>query len=179
MDAFPLVRHDFRGWTGRDPVVIVRGMGKVDVLDRVTADLACGHTTPAIRRLSSLVAAYPTDLDLRQRLAAAHRSVGNLVQAGRWGYLHADAHPAETAAFERAYPSVARRLRELRWPARGQAATDFARGRLAALGADRVTAPATRPAGRLRLDRRLTLALLVSAPFAVLGAITVVQWLMG
>src|SRR5438067_7684959 len=105
-------------------------MGKADVLDRVATDLARGHTTPAIQRLSSLVAAHPTDLDLRRRLAGAQRLVGNLVAAGRWGYLDADAEPAETAAFERAYPSPAQRLRELRWPPRGQAATDFARTRL-------------------------------------------------
>jgi hypothetical protein len=152
-------------------------MGKVDVLDRVAADLARGHTMPAIQRLSSLVAAYPTDLDLRRRLADAQRQVGNQVEAGRWGYLHADADPAETAAFERAYPSPARRLRELRWPARGHAATDYARARLAALGADRAVTP-TR-ARRWRPGRRLVVALLFTAPLAVLGAVTVVQWLMG
>src|SRR5438067_9921093 len=101
-------------------------MGKADVLDRVATDLARGHTTPAIRRLSSLVAAHPTDLDLRRRLAAAQRLVGNLVEAGRWGYLNADTDPAETDAFERAYPSLDRRVRELRWPAEGYAATEFA-----------------------------------------------------
>jgi len=154
-------------------------MGKADVLDRVSADLARGHTTPAIQRLSSLVAAYPTDLDLRRRLAAAQRMVGNLVQAGRWGYLDADADPAATAAFERAYPSPSQRLRELRWPPRGHAATDFARTRLAALGADRVTGPAARPVSRWLRGRRFRVALVVAAPFAVLGTITVFQWLVG
>src|SRR5438874_4537372 len=108
-------------------------MPKADVLDRVDADLARGHTAPAIQRLSSLVAAHPTDLDLRGRLAAVHRMVGNRIEAGRWAYLHADADPAETAAFERAYPSAAQRWREVRWPAAGQAATEFARERLASL----------------------------------------------
>jgi hypothetical protein len=153
-------------------------MGKADVLDRVAVDLASGYTTPAIRRLSSLVAAYPTDLDLRRRLAAAQRMVGNLVQAGRWGYLHADADPAETAAFERAYPSSAHRLRELRWPPRGHAATDFARARLAALGADRAGAAAVGPIPHWLRGRAVLITLLVTAPFAVLGAITVIQWLL-
>jgi hypothetical protein len=154
-------------------------MGKADVLDRVTVDLASGHTTPAIRRLSSLVAAHPTDLDLRRRLAAAQRLVGNAVEAGRWGYLSPDTDPAETLAFERAYPSPRRRLRALRWPARGHAATDFARGRLSELGADRVPVVATAPATRWLRDRRLLAALIVAAPFAVLGVVTIVQWVIG
>jgi hypothetical protein len=161
-------------------LVIVMGMGKVDVLDRVAADLARGHTTPAIQRLSSLVAAHPTDLDLRRRLADAQRLVGNRIEAGRWGYLHADADPAETEAFERAYPSKARRLRELRWPVRGQAATDFARSRLATLGAGGLTtAVPTTPGLRCLPRRTLVLALVLAAPLAVLGLFTVIQWLAG
>jgi hypothetical protein len=154
-------------------------MGKVDVLDRVAADLARGHTAPAIQRLSSLVAAHPTDLDLRRRLADAQRLVGNSIEAGRWGYLHADADPAETDAFERAYPSPARRLRELRWPVRGQAATDFARNRLTALGAaDRATTvPAGTPGLRWLPRRTLVLALALTAPLAILGLYTAIQWL--
>jgi hypothetical protein len=155
------------------------GMAKANVLDRVSADLARGHTNPAIQRLSSLVAAHPTDLDLRGRLADAYRMVGNRVQAGRWGYLHAEADPAETMAFERAYPSVDTRLRQLRWPARGHAATDFARTRLAALGADRVPTSATRSVPRWLPRRGLVLALVAGAPFAVLGVLTIVQWLTG
>jgi hypothetical protein len=152
-------------------------MGKADVIDRVAADLARGHTTPAIQRLSSLVAAHPTDLDLRRRLAAAQRVVGNAVEAGRWGYLTPDTDPAETLAFERAYPSPERRLRALHWPLRGYAATDFARGRLAELGADRTPAPVAPGTRRWLRDRRLIAALVVTAPFAVLGVVTVVQWL--
>jgi hypothetical protein len=154
-------------------------MGKADVLDRVSADLARGHTTPAIQRLSSLIAAHPTDLDLRRRLAGAQRMVGNLIEAGRWGYLYADADPAETAAFERAYPSPGHRLRELRWPPGGHAATDFARARLAALGADRANTTALPPVPRWVRSRTFLIAVLAAAPFAVLGAITVVQWIAG
>lgn len=154
-------------------------MGKADVLDRVTADLARGHTTPAIRRLSSLVAAHPTDLDLRRRLAAAQRLVGNAVEAGRWGYLTPDTDPAETLAFERAYPSSRRRLRALHWPPRGNAATDFARTRLAALGADGPPVAAAPRTRRWLRDRRVVAALLLATPFAVLGVVTVVQWVIG
>jgi hypothetical protein len=91
-------------------------MAKPDVLDRVSADLAVGHTQPAIQRLSSLVAAHPTDLDLRQRLAKLHRMVGNRIEAGRWDYLTPGADCEEVAAFERAFPLPSRRLAALRWP---------------------------------------------------------------
>jgi hypothetical protein len=159
-------------------------MAKADVLDRVAADLSRGHTQPAIQRLGSLVAAHPTDLDLRRRLAALHRMVGNQVEAGRWSYLNADADPAEILAFERAHPSPAARLRELRWPAQeGHAATEFARNRLAALG--NATGPV--PIGWVPVDERprparlryRLVALIVALPFAVLGAVTVVQWIVG
>lgn len=125
-------------------------MAKTYVLDRVAADLARGFTHPAIQRLSSLVAAYPNDLDLRRRLAAVHRRVGNRIQAGRWDYLTVGADSGDTAAFERAFPSAVARLRAVRWPHRaGQAATSYARTRLAKLiaaaEAERPTAEAERP----------------------------------
>ncbi|HKT05843.1 MAG TPA: DUF6584 family protein [Rugosimonospora sp.] len=155
-------------------------MAKSDVLERVAAELAQGRTDPAIRRLSSLVAAHPADLDLRRRLAAVYRLVGNAVEAGRWSYLSVNADPAETLAFERAYPSPAQRLRRLRWPERdGHAATEFARTRLAGL-----VAALPVPAPRTWRTRPLPVlgALLVSAALlglAVLGALTVAQWLIG
>lgn len=109
-------------------------MGKTYVLDRVAADLARGSTHPAIQRLSSLVAAYPNDLDLRRRLAAVHRRVGNRIQAGRWDYLTIGADSRDTHAFERAFPSAAVRLRQVRWPYRAsEAATAYARRRLTKL----------------------------------------------
>jgi hypothetical protein len=171
-------------------------MAKADVLDRVAADLSRGHTQPAIQRLGSLVAAHPTDLDLRRRLAAVHRLVGNEVEAGRWSYLNADADPAEILAFERAYPSTVARLRELCWPAQeAHAATDFARDRIAALTAAQPTPAKVRPAkvSPTRVQpaaplaavlvaphrRYRLIALIVALPFAALGAITVVQWIVG
>jgi hypothetical protein len=109
-------------------------MAKAHVLDKVAVDLSHGHTQPAIQRLSSLVAAHPHDLDLRHRLAAVHRMTGNTVEAGRWDYLSASATPAETEAFERAFPSPQRRLSKLLWTGSPDLApTEHARQRLAAL----------------------------------------------
>jgi hypothetical protein len=162
-------------------------MAKADVLDRVAADLSRGYTQPALQRLGSLVAAHPTDLDLRRRLAAVHRLVGNQVEAGRWSYLNADANPTEILAFERAYPSPTARLRELCWPAQeGHAATDFARDRLAALARYRRStvdrpAPAAatvRPRPRIPVRYRLA-ALIIALPFAAIGAVTVIRWIVG
>lgn len=161
-------------------------MAKADVLDRVAADLADGRTQPALQRLGSLVATHPTDLDLRRRLASVHRMTGNRIEAGRWSYLYADADPEEIRAFERAFPSPAVRLRKLRWPARhGYAATEFARRRLTEL-AEAAAITSERPDARTRAAqfllrrRRYAIGTAVAAlPFAVLGAVTVVQWIVG
>lgn len=153
-------------------------MAKADILDRVAADLAVGHTHPAIQRLASLVADHPTDLDLRSRLAAAYRSTGNSVEAGRWDYLSPLADPADLSAFERAFPRPAARLRELRWPPTGgHPATEFARQRLTALLA---AVPQAGPTGRRRATTTgLLLAGTLAALLAVVGAITVAQWIVG
>jgi hypothetical protein len=137
-------------------------MAKTYVLDRVAADLARGYTHPAIQRLSSLVAAYPNDLDLRRRLAAVHRRVGNRIQAGRWDYLTIGADSTDTQAFERAFPSALARLRQVRWPYRAsEAATAYARSRLAKLtaAAQAERRPATAPA-----TADLPVAALTAAP---------------
>ena len=181
-------------------------MAKPYVLDRVAADLARGCTHPAIQRLSSLVAAHPHDLDLRRRLAAVHRRVGNRIQAGRWDYLTIGADSRDTRAFERAFPSAVARLREVRWPRRaGQAATDYARRRLAKLmAAAAAEQPRVRPAKRnppavqpsagyatrvlatVRSFVRRTpspatnlaaAAILVAAPLIAVGLVTVIQWI--
>jgi hypothetical protein len=71
------------------------------------------------------------------------------------------------------------RLREVRWPARGHAATEFARSRLAALAdaAGPAVTPGPKPARWRPTWRLLTLA--SATPFAALGAVTVVRWLVG
>jgi hypothetical protein len=165
-------------------------MSKADVLDRVAADIAGGRTYPALQRLASLVAVHPTDLDLRHRLAALYRMVGNTVQAGRWGYLNADADPAEIAAFERAYPSPVRRMSLVRWPTTDRhPATDYARARLAALTElvnreqaartpDRAGIPASMTPSRWVLGGIVGIGIALAA-LALLGGITIVQWLVG
>ncbi len=158
-------------------------MPKPDVLDRVSADLALGHTQPAIQRLSSLVAAHPTDLELRRRLAKLYGMVGNRIEAGRWDYLTPGADCDAVAAFERAFPSPSRRLAALRWPSvAGLAATEYARDRLEALIRAATAEPANQPAkARRRRSPRvagLAAAGLVAAFFVVLGAVTVAQWLL-
>ncbi|MET7668258.1 DUF6584 family protein [Micromonospora luteifusca] len=85
-------------------------MAKEHVLAKVEADLRRGHVHPAMQRLASLNAAYPDDLELRARRAALHRQVGNLAEAGRWGFLSEDANAEEVAAFERSYPGAGQRL---------------------------------------------------------------------
>jgi hypothetical protein len=157
-------------------------MSKADVLDRVAVDLAQGYTQPAIQRLSSLVAAHPTDLDLRRRLAAVHRLVGNRIEAGRWTFLEADADEVEVDAFERAYPSPGHRLRALRWPAGNRlAATAYARQRLddlAALAEEERHERSVDSGGNPWLG--LAVAILIIAALltpVVIGAITVAQWI--
>ena len=156
-------------------------MPKAPVLDKVAVDLARGHTQPAIQRLSSLVSAYPHDLDLRHRLAAVHRMTGNAVEAGRWDYLNPTAEPAETSAFERAFPAARRRLAALRWSGTADLApTEHARRRLVELteAASREVSPLAAPQPRWR--RAVTVVavavgVLTVASLAVLGALTVLQ----
>ncbi|MET7963969.1 DUF6584 family protein [Micromonospora zamorensis] len=83
------------------------------VLAKVEADLRRGHVHPAMQRLASLNAAYPDDLELRARRAALYRQVGNVAEAGRWGFLTEDASAQEIAAFERSYPGAWQRVRLL------------------------------------------------------------------
>jgi len=160
-------------------------MAKAHVLDKVAVDLSRGHTQPAIQRLSSLVAAHPHDLDLRHRLAAVHRMTGNTVESGRWDYLSATAQSAETAAFERAYPSPKRRWSKLQWAGSPDLApTEHARQRLAALAqaaeAESQPAPAEDDLPRWSKIIGATLyglAFLGLLALAVLGGFTVVDWL--
>jgi hypothetical protein len=158
------------------------GMGKSDLMDRVANDLARGHTYPAIQRMHSLIAAHPTDLDLRRRLAAIYRAVGNAVEAGRWSYLDDNAVPGELAAFERTFPSH-RRLEALRWPLEAMAPTDTSRERLAPLLAERPAPIRTLQAAGSReiRDRLLTVgavaALMTLALLTIVGARTAMGWL--
>jgi hypothetical protein len=101
-------------------------VAKSDVLARVKTDLALGHTHTAIQRLRTLVAVEPDDLELHRLLADVYRETGNLVEAGRWSFLTADARPEELAAFERANPDPWLRLRLIRWSGDGATLPDAA-----------------------------------------------------
>ncbi len=153
-------------------------MAKSNLMDRVANDLAKGHTHPAKQRLHSLIAAHPTDLDLRRQLAEVYRQTGDLVEAGRWSYLDESADPVEILAFERAYPSPSGRRAALRWPAKALPPTDFSRRRLAELPPPRSIAA---QAQRMRLSIRLNWARLSAAAvlcgLAAIGLYAVVEQL--
>jgi hypothetical protein len=84
--------------------------------------------------VAGLVGTYPSRLDLRDKLAAVYRVLGDTVQAGRWSYLSEVRDEAEVAAFEHAYKTAVARLTALNWVG-GEAAadTETARTRLMAL----------------------------------------------
>lgn len=90
-------------------------MAKAHVLARVARDLAAGQTHVATQRLRSLVAAFPGDVEIHRHLADVYRRSGNLVEAGRWGFVTAEVTAEELAAFERAHPSPWVRLRLICW----------------------------------------------------------------
>jgi hypothetical protein len=108
-------------------------VAKPDVFARVDNDLALGHTYLAIRRLRAYLGGNPHDLAARRLLAAIYRQTGNLVEAGRWGFLTDEVHPAEMVAFERANPSPWLRLRLLRFTAKPKTLPPAAQDRLRAL----------------------------------------------
>jgi hypothetical protein len=110
-------------------------VAKADVLARVKQDLALGHTYTAAQRLRTLVAIQPDDLELRDRLASVYRQTGNLVEAGRWGFLTSTLSQAELVAFERANPDPWLRLRMLRWDRAESDLPEAARARLRELAA--------------------------------------------
>jgi hypothetical protein len=154
-------------------------------LERVGADLDLGHTFVAIQRLTTLVQQQPTNLDLRARLSAVHLRTGNLVEAGRWGYLGENRDPEAQLAFEKAFRTPVARLNALRW--RGgphEADTVHARVCLLRLIEDAGHRPERSPAGTSRVRGRWTggdVAILAGILGVVsvwlIGALTVVHWL--
>ena len=73
-----------------------------DVLAEVEDDLAHGDHASARRRLREALVLRPHRLDLRLRLAAVYRSIGDLPQAGRWGFFDEFAPEEELQAFRTA-----------------------------------------------------------------------------
>lgn len=162
---------------------------------RVKQDLALGHTYTATQRLRTLIAIHPEDLELRRMLAAVYRQTGNLVEAGRWGFLTDDVTDEEIAAFERANPDPWLRLRMLRWDAAADELPDAgARARLRALAeaADRAGPPDTyhgpltspgAATGRLRDGTIPCLFVLVAlglvGALAAIGIFRILGWVIG
>lgn len=135
----------------------------------------------ARQRLAGLVATYPDRLDLRERLAAVYRVLGDPAQAGRWSYLSEVRDEAEVAAFERAYRTPRARLAALNWVS-GEHTTETARVRLAALRA--AVSEQLRAELAVTDDRDsswvanvlVLLGLVVVLLCFVIGAVTVVVW---
>jgi hypothetical protein len=73
-----------------------------DVLAEVEDDLAHGDHASARLRLREALITRPHRLDLRRRLAEVYRMLGDLPQAGRWGFLEDDAPEDEIQAFRTA-----------------------------------------------------------------------------
>lgn len=73
-----------------------------DILTEVEDDLAHGDHASARRRLREALVTRPHRLDLRRRLAGVYRMLGDLPQAGRWGFLEEDAPEDEVTAFRTA-----------------------------------------------------------------------------
>lgn len=160
-------------------------------LERVDALLAGGDLAGARVRLRSLVAHAPRRLDVRERLAEVYRREGAAQEAGRWGYLGEDVTPQELRAFARANGGDARRMMAaLRWegPEDG-AGTPVAEERLRALRATAEDAtgrpvdwadplPGPEPASPW-FDLVVLVVLLALGACVVVGAVTIVRWLVG
>jgi hypothetical protein len=73
-----------------------------DVLADVEDDLAHGDHASARRRLREALVGRPHRLDLRLRLAAVYRTIGDLPQAGRWGFFDENVPEEEVQAFRTA-----------------------------------------------------------------------------
>ncbi len=137
----------------------------------------------ARQRLVGLVTSYPGRLDLRDRLAAVYRLLGDAAQAGRWSYLSEVRDEAEVAAFERAYRTPLARLEAMNWVSgESGATTQTARDRLVALQGE---ADAQLRAELSVADDRdsswgtnvlVLLGLVIVLLCFVVGAVTLVMW---
>ncbi|NUT99951.1 MAG: hypothetical protein HOY78_48890 [Saccharothrix sp.] len=153
-------------------------------LRKAAEELARGDLASVLRarqRLVGLVTTYPDRLDLRERLAAVYRVLGDPVQAGRWSYLSDHRDESEVAAFEHAYRTPEARLAALNWIS-GEHTTETARLRLSALQSAvsedlRAKLAATDDRDSSWPANVLVLAGLVVVLLCfVIGAVTVVVW---
>jgi len=156
-------------------------------LHRAAEELTRGDLASVLRarqRLAGLVGTYPNRLDLRDKLAAVYRLLGNTVQAGRWSYLSEVRDDVEVLAFEHAYKTPVARLTALNWVGGESAAdTDTARTRLMALHRaateqiqDELVVAEKEPGRSWVACALIAFGLAVLAVLIVTGAITVVQF---
>jgi hypothetical protein len=162
-------------------------VAKADVLARVRADLAAGHTHMAVQRLRTLLAALPDDIEIRELLSSIYRQTGNPVEAGRWGFLTDDVREAELTAFAKANPDPWQRLRLLHFQGDTVHLSETAAQRLVLLAdeAER-SGPPTAWSGSYRAPSRkrgvalpclfTILVLGVALFFAGVGALKVLGW---
>lgn len=163
-------------------------MAKADVLARVRADLAAGHTHMAVQRLRTLLATLPDDVEVRSVLASVYRQTGNLVEAGRWGFLTTDVRPSELAAFAKANPDPWQRLRLLQFSGDPVGLPDVVTERLVLLADEaHSSGPPTLPVGDYRQEPKsrgtawpclFTLVVLSTVTvLAGVGVIRIIAWL--
>lgn len=162
-------------------------MAKADVLARVRADLAAGHTHMAVQRLRTLLAVLPDDIEIRELLASIYRQTGNLVEAGRWGFLTQEVREAELAAYAKANPDPWQRLRLLHFNGDSVHLSEAAAQRLVRLAdeAEHSGAP-TRWSGSYRAPAKkrgvvvpclfTIVVLLIAAVLVGIGALKVLSW---
>ncbi len=156
-------------------------------LHRAAQELTRGDLASVLRarqRLAGLVGTYPTRLDLRDKLAAVYRLLGNAVQAGRWSYLSEVRDDVEVLAFHHAYKTPVARLTAMNWTGgEGAAETETARTRLMALHQaateqiqDELVVAEQEPSRSWIACALIALGLAVLAVLIVTGAITVVRF---
>jgi uncharacterized protein DUF6584 len=157
-------------------------------LHRAAEELTRGDLASVLRarqRLAGLVGTYPARLDLRDKLAAVYRLLGNTVQAGRWSYLSEVRDDVELAAFEHAYKTPVAQLTALNWVGGENAAdTETARTRLvelhraatAQIKDELVIAERLEPSRSWITCLLIVVGLALLAVLVVTGAITVVQF---
>jgi hypothetical protein len=162
-------------------------VAKADVLARVRADLAAGHTHMAIQRLRTLLATLPDDVEVRSLLASVYRQTGNLVEAGRWGFLTDDVRPVELVAYAKANPDPWQRLRLLQFSGDPAGLPDAAAERLVELADEaQRSGPPTQWAGSYRAPTHsrgvawpclfTAIVLTVVGVLAAIGMIRIMAW---
>lgn len=121
-------------------------------------------------------------------LAAVYRQTGNLVEAGRWGFLTDDVRPEEIAAYHKANSDPWQRLRLLHFAGDPAVLPDAAEERLAGLAQEaQASGPPTQWSGGYRPPSQshsatlpcLFTVIVLSAVIVLagIGALKILDWL--